>query len=1338
MAGEVGSEQSEKPLNTWAESALSAQLAAIAPIAEQSEAPLDTWAESALSTELAAIVPIDVQPASQGHPQLDDVLVKDFDDEGEQPPAFGPNQSIEEIVEVTRQNMEVEEVQELEEVAQPNLPGTTQTDVEALPEIEDCAQVSVPNELRVAAVRGDARRVRSLLEAGTSANLPFEYEPGSGEFVTLLHILAERADVQTTSNVAKELVGAKASLNARSSLGCTPLIRACFHNYVGIAELLLEHSAHTDVVDDDGRTALATATMLLRDSQERLPTGDRSHSAQLVRLLVEKKADIEDSSSTGLSPLLHAINHNNADAITALLASGANVVDGGLHKAIECADIDCARALIDAGADPTGTNDEGRTPLDVAFTRGDEAITNLLRDSLADWEKKMRKSTGWGKVKSEKLSSQRQVSCDRISHQATLNRRPSIASRASSAKSGGKSHSSKDSPDENHGWLRKGQSKELKKGGSAGRLMSGADRPTDRKSRVLKNVRRLSQSLGLKMRKTDPISLFCRKVNKNNYFQGVMFLALLGALFLPDIWILADFEDNYICDILLTVVLGAFLFEFTIQCIGLKRAYWWTFFFWMDIVGNLSLLLDITYIFPLQQPRIDSGADSGNFVIMRAARVAKLGARAGRFTKLVKLLRFIPGLQQQGADQGTAKVISGQLMMALSTRVSCLIIVMVIISPAFELYAYPTQDWSMKNWINILEDMALNDPSQFAEHMLEFKRFFREFSYFPCNLQLKYDLPMRKEHLGNPTRDDGSHAVWDFNRPVPKRWANEVHLESQNGHIKAVFNFTVVCMMDAGMNSLLIFVIIFLLLGFSLLLSNSVSAIVLRPLEQLLGNLRNMASTIFSTVKDMEQNTDQVDDDDIEDGGNVFGAETVLLEKVVKKIAVLSEITMKKTPIDAATMEQLGENDRAVLQGAVGDAAASPGGPAKEQAIGEESVDEAEDEANKQAQNADFLELSRRFLAEAGLTQDLVDSWEFSPLDIDETRNQAVSVYFLCPANHSVDVDAGTLAKFVETVAEGYLDQPYHNWFHAVDVTHSVYRMLCLCSAERFFSNQDRFALLVGSVCHDIGHPGLNNPFMVETSHELALRYNDKSPLENMHCAKLFEIAKNPKSAIFSTLPKAEYQEVRKASIEAILHTDMTHHFSMIKDLQMLYEMNVATFCGEISPEDSEASSPSFPSKEIVDLFRQNDVKKNIRNLMLHAGDVSNPMKPFRICEAWAFKVLEEFFLQGDKEKEIGITVQMLNDRDKVKKELSQIGFIEFLVAPLAFQMVRILAPLEPLAENLINNIKQWQEAYIKATPGATAEELQGVSDRIARLENKYEDQCRRTKELRENAELRL
>ena len=31
--------------------------------------------------------------------------------------------------------------------------------------------------------------------------------------------------------------------------------------------------------------------------------------------------------------------------------------------------------------------------------------------------------------------------------------------------------------------------------------------------------------------------------------------------------------------------------------------------------------------------------------------------------------------------------------------------------------------------------------------------------------------------------------------------------------------------------------------------------------------------------------------------------------------------------------------------------------------------------------------------------------------------------------------------------------------------------------------------------------PGVNNQFLVETTHEVAVKYNDRSPLENLHCA---------------------------------------------------------------------------------------------------------------------------------------------------------------------------------------------------------------------------------------------
>jgi hypothetical protein len=49
---------------------------------------------------------------------------------------------------------------------------------------------------------------------------------------------------------------------------------------------------------------------------------------------------------------------------------------------------------------------------------------------------------------------------------------------------------------------------------------------------------------------------------------------------------------------------------------------------------------------------------------------------------------------------------------------------------------------------------------------------------------------------------------------------------------------------------------------------------------------------------------------------------------------------------------------------------------------------------------------------------------------------------------------------------------------------------------------------------------------------------------------------------------------------------------------------------------------------------------------------------------------VEEFACQGDLEKQLGIPVSPLNDRDKLILEDSQIGFIRFVAMGL-FQQVR-------------------------------------------------------------------
>jgi hypothetical protein len=52
----------------------------------------------------------------------------------------------------------------------------------------------------------------------------------------------------------------------------------------------------------------------------------------------------------------------------------------------------------------------------------------------------------------------------------------------------------------------------------------------------------------------------------------------------------------------------------------------------------------------------------------------------------------------------------------------------------------------------------------------------------------------------------------------------------------------------------------------------------------------------------------------------------------------------------------------------------------------------------------------------------------------------------------------------------------------------------------------DILSYIVAAACHDIGHPGMGNIFLIETKDAIALRYNDISVLENFHIASTFEI----------------------------------------------------------------------------------------------------------------------------------------------------------------------------------------------------------------------------------------
>merc|ERR1711920_935709 len=100
--------------------------------------------------------------------------------------------------------------------------------------------------------------------------------------------------------------------------------------------------------------------------------------------------------------------------------------------------------------------------------------------------------------------------------------------------------------------------------------------------------------------------------------------------------------------------------------------------------------------------------------------------------------------------------------------------------------------------------------------------------------------------------------------------------------------------------------------------------------------------------------------------------------------------------------------------------------------------------------------------------------------------------------------------------------------------------------------------------------------------------------------------------------------------------------------------------------------------------------------------DVSNPLKSWETSIIWANRVTDEFFAQGDVEKQLGLPVGMLNDRDKITRSGTQHGFLNFLVAPLVLNATRALPLMHPLAERMVSNMEDWKNFWMadaKPTP---------------------------------------
>lgn len=58
---------------------------------------------------------------------------------------------------------------------------------------------------------------------------------------------------------------------------------------------------------------------------------------------------------------------------------------------------------------------------------------------------------------------------------------------------------------------------------------------------------------------------------------------------------------------------------------------------------------------------------------------------------------------------------------------------------------------------------------------------------------------------------------------------------------------------------------------------------------------------------------------------------------------------------------------------------------------------------------------------------------------------------------------------------------------------------------------------------------------------------------------------------------------------------------------------------------------------------------------LVHCADLSNPTKPLPLYKRWVALLMEEFFQQGDKEREASMDISPMCDRHNATIEKSQV-----------------------------------------------------------------------------------
>jgi len=301
-----------------------------------------------------------------------------------------------------------------------------------------------------------------------------------------------------------------------------------------------------------------------------------------------------------------------------------------------------------------------------------------------------------------------------------------------------------------------------------------------------------------------------------------------------------------------------------------------------------------------------------------------------------------------------------------------------------------------------------------------------------------------------------------------------------------------------------------------------------------------------------------------------------------------------------------------------------------------------------------------------------IHRWDVDPF---ETQDSDLMLYIeqMLVSFEIIDtykISLPKLRSFIMAVHATYPEQtinPFHNFRHGWSVMHMTYQIL-RHGAAQYLTRLEIFSALIGSLCHDLDHPGHSNAFEVASYGELSYLYGDDAVLERHHTAETFRLLRMPENDILEHLTHDQKLEMRRLLNSGIMATDMAQHFGHVEQL-------VAR--GKKSPH--------------VDHDEPTERRSFLGNI-LHCADLSGQALPYHIAIKWSEGCLSEFRNQARKEAELGLPLTPF--MQGLDKEITcmqlQFGFVANIVIPLWTALAQII----PETRVMVDQARAMKEFY--------------------------------------------